>query len=172
MNSALTIALVLIGQAALPGCALALMDESAAVEEGRGWGAARLGATRAEVIGAYGPSEDEVKFWQNYRARLGIDVFFGDDPQSGAREIRFNPGFAGRLTSGIGVGSTAEAVFAAYGKPVKTVAVSDIHKDVFGLRVFYRSPNAARIGYWDKGILFWFDSDGRVSQFVVHPIVK
>jgi hypothetical protein len=139
------------------------------VVEGVGWGAAKIGATKQEVIAAFGASQDTQSYWLNYRRSLGVDVFYGQGDR--AVEIRFNPGFRGRLQSGITIGSTLQQVVAAYGQPVRTERVPQGAQNLFDNRVLYRTPTASKLMYSDRGVLFWFDGRDRVSQFVVSQAV-
>jgi TolB-like protein len=136
------------------------------VVEGSGWRAARLGATKEEVIAAFGRPEDNESYWLNYRTSLGVDVFYGDGDT--AREIRFNPGFRGALRSGIGIGSRMDSVFAACGRPLQEVQVQEKPRGSAD-RVLYRRQGSAKLTYRQQGVLFWFDSSDKVSQFVVFP---
>jgi hypothetical protein len=36
-------------------------------------------------------------------------------------------------------------------------------------RVLYRRQGSAKLTYRQQGVLFWFDSSDKVSQFVVFP---
>jgi beta-lactamase regulating signal transducer with metallopeptidase domain len=143
----------------------ATAKESNPVQEGIGWQAARVGATRKEILAAFGPSEDSEKYGSNYRRHLGIDVFYaaGDT----AVEVRFNPGFKDKLTSGIGIGSSMEEVFQAYGRPVDIKRVLTQSSGLFDSQVLYVLPFASKIIYEKPGVLFWFDESGGVTQFVV-----
>jgi hypothetical protein len=134
------------------------------VVEGRGWRAARIGATKQEVLAAFGQPEDRETYWLNYRRTWGIDVFYAT--RQDACEIRFNPGFQGALSSGVRIGSNTREVFAAYGDPLSMQDVPDL-QSVASNRVLYRKGNTAKIAYPERGLLFWFDASGRVSQFVV-----
>jgi hypothetical protein len=137
------------------------------VEEGIGWRAARLGATREAVRKAFGAPEDAQPFWLNYRKRLGVDVFFASNET--AIEIRFNQGFTGRLTTGIGIGSSMNEVFGVYGRPTERKPARS-QEGAFEPWVLYQLTTSSKIIYPDKGVLFWFDSNGKVSQFVVISI--
>jgi beta-lactamase regulating signal transducer with metallopeptidase domain len=141
------------------------------VQEGTGWGAACIGATRQEVLAAFGPSEDSNPVWSYYGRRLGIDVFYGEllhaTDGDKAMEIRFNPGFKYKLTKGIGIGSSTKEVFEAYGRPVDTKRVQDKNAARFDSQVLYILPAASKILYEKLGVLFWFDASNCVTQFVV-----
>jgi hypothetical protein len=141
------------------------------VRGGVGWGAAHIGATRTEVLAAFGAPEDSQPYWSNYGKRLGIDVFYGELKQAKdsdkAVEIRFNPGFNFKLTTGIGIGSSTKEVFDAYGRPLDIRHVPDQSSGLFDNQVLYGLPEASKIIYDGAGVLFWFDKSDRVSQFVV-----
>lgn len=136
------------------------------VVEGEGIGPVVVGASVKEILEALGPPErreDTPHVWLVYRNTRGIDVIF---PSGTAGEIRFNPGFPFPLKRGPSIGSSLQDVFAAYGKPVRTVETT---RAGYQDRVLYQLPRAWKIVYQSQGVLFWFDGNGRVSQFVVFP---
>lgn len=135
------------------------------VVEGVGWGAARIGATKDEVMAVFGAPEDNKTYWLNYRQSHGIDVFYGTNER--AVEIRFNGGFRDCLQSGIGIGSLLRHVTRAYGEPTATQSLPRKQDGMFADRTLYRLPSAAKVIYKEHGVLFWFDEHDRVSQFVV-----
>ncbi len=135
------------------------------VEEGVGLGAVRIGATQEDVKAALGTPENNDPNWLVYKRSRGIDVVFSDGRT--ANEIRFNPGFQGRFRSGVGIGSSIQQVVTAYGQPLETRNVAKGAKNVFDDRVFYRWPGGGRLHYKQRGVLFWFDDRGTVSQFVI-----
>ena len=143
------------------------------VEAGVGHDGIVLGKTSDEIIAILGPPDVEEPqddlLWLNWRATNGIDVLFAGDPPS-AIEIRYNPGSDLTLTTGPGIGTPREDVFAVFGDPVEVRQVES-NEGLFGDRVLYELTNgASKIIYKDEGVLFWFDDEGAISQFVVFPI--
>jgi hypothetical protein len=137
---------------------------------GVGHGVARLGATRKEVTFAFGEPEDSGARWLTYRKSKGIDIFFGADDR--AREVRFSSGFPGQLPTGIKIGSPMEAVFECHGEPPKVETVPENARGGmlgYGQQVLYRAPSRARVNYLEQGIVFWFDDEDKVMQFVIVP---
>jgi len=133
------------------------------VIEGKGWRNIVLGAEGATITQILGPPENDNANWLVYRERLGIDMILRDGK---VVEIRFNRGFRRPLSSRITIGSPIEHVFAAYEEPIerRQIARNDC---LFEHGVLYELPRASKIIYKDRGVLFWFDGKGKVSQFVV-----
>jgi hypothetical protein len=141
------------------------------VREGEGWDGLRIGGTPAEITAILGEPErqstNDGLLWMVWRKAKGIDVLFD---KGRAIEIRFDPGFAGTLPSGVGIGSRPSQVFDAYGQPRDTKLALGNDYPLDDDQVFYRLaiiPPASRIIYSETGVLFWFDATGKVSQFVV-----
>jgi hypothetical protein len=78
-----------------------------------------------------------------------------------------NPGFRGRLTSGIPLASSQTDVFEEYGRPVAERNVDDLHRQNED-RVLFRRGDVSRIFYGDEGLIFWFKGN-RISQMVTFP---
>lgn len=138
------------------------------VKEGFGIGKIALGLSVAQLIDLLGPPDertDEPHIWLQYRQSLGIDIIF---PGGMAKEIRFNKGFIYPLQRGPRIGTPIEEVFRVYGKPTKTVKATR-EKVGFADRVLYKvSQNrTSKIAYRQQGVLFWFDGQDKVMQFVI-----
>lgn len=133
------------------------------VYEGLGVGRLVVGMRLAEVVELLGKPEGQ-KYGLFYRNRLHVEVW----PQDGqVAQIRFVAGFPFHLASGVSLQSKLEDVFQAYGSPVRTVSVEDIHRWT-GDRILYESDKAQKITYAKQGVLFLFDrSSGQMSEFVV-----
>jgi protocatechuate 3,4-dioxygenase beta subunit len=135
------------------------------VREGAGYGKLQLGMTRLEALDLLGPPdgpEDPGRILLNYRKSRGIDVHFSGGT---ANEIRFNKGFLQPLSRGPHIDSTKQEVFAVYGEPT---AVKQTGEAAYEDRVLYQLPHgASKIAYGGDGVLFWFDLNDKVSQFVV-----
>ncbi len=138
------------------------------VNEGVGFGEVVLGLTVQQVLDVLGPPDkrtDDPHTWLQYRKSLGIDIIF---PGGKAGEIRFNKGFVHPLSRGPRIGSTMEEVFQVYGKPIKTVKTTHDKVTEFDDRILCQlaESKASKIEYAYQGILFWFDKDNKVHQFV------
>ncbi len=149
----------------------ALPIDDNVVTEGVGFGKVVIGATIEEVIAALGKPEkreDKPHTSLVYRKSRGVDIIF---PAGRAGEIRFNPGFGHPLKGGPGIGTPLKKVLDVYGQPKKTVEVKTLKaqrdQKLFEDRVLYELPKAWKIIYGKEGVLFWFDKNKRVSQFVV-----
>jgi hypothetical protein len=119
------------------------------VVEGVGWGDVRLGATRDELIKAYGPFEPTKGSQRaGWLSRRHIDFFF--DKTGHAVEVQFVKGFDVPLTSGIKNGSSEKDVLSAYGAPDRVV----------------KQPKAKMLEYQTHGVLLWL-MNGKVSAFTV-----
>lgn len=57
-----------------------------------------------QVKAKLGPPDEEEDGWLSYRDKYGLDFMFS--PSGVLLEIRMNPGFRGRLTSGISLVSS------------------------------------------------------------------
>ncbi len=118
------------------------------IAEGKGWNGFKLGATRAELIQALGqPDSDSDDRWMKWeQAHVHCLV----DDARGAFELRFDEGFPGLTTAGIGIGSPLKDALAAYGEPSSQENVG----------------SAKKLLWISKGILIWFHED-RAAQIVV-----
>ena len=117
------------------------------IAEGKGWNEFKLGATRAELIQALGqPDSDSDNRWMKWKqahVHCLVDA-------SGAFELRFDEGFPGLTTAGIGIGSPLKDALDAYGEPSSQENVG----------------SAKKLLWISKGILIWFHED-RAAQIVV-----
>ena len=118
------------------------------IAEGKGWNGFKVGATRAELIQALGqPDSDSDNRWMKWKQ---THVHCLVDAARGAFELRFDEGFPGLTTAGIGIGSPLKDALAAYGEPSSQ-----------------KNDGSAKKLLWDsKGILIWFHED-RATQIVV-----
>ncbi len=119
------------------------------IVEGEGWNGFRLGATREELIQALGqPDRDSEGRWLKWKKSRFVDCLV--DESRGAVELRFDEGFPGVTTAGLGIGSSVEAARAAYGKPSEELI-----------------RDTARKLIWEsRGVLIWFNRD-KATQIVV-----
>jgi len=136
------------------------------IVEGWGYKRCHLGLRREEIIRLFGePGVGSTGQWLNYRATMDLDFFLSGDGCAG--EVRFNPGFSGRLlTSGYGLSSPMQSVLDWYGKPKREQVCRRKEDMGFESEVLYILGRSARIEYRSWGVLFWF-GNGRVSQIVV-----
>lgn len=118
--------------------------------EGEGWRGFRVGATREALIKELGaPDADSKGQWLKWKKHSVHCII---DDKQGASELRFDDGFTGETTAGIGIGSTLKRTLAAYGEP----AISE------------DKGKAKKLIWSSKGVLIWFNDD-KVSQIVVFP---
>ncbi len=118
------------------------------IKPGKGCGDFKVGSSKKHLIKFLGkPDEMSEENWLCWRNNIGVDAMF---IKNKAHELRFNPGFSGKLDSGIKINSTENEVIDIYGKPDH---ITD-------------KGNAKKIEYSSKGLLIWFN-DGKVSQIVV-----
>jgi serine/threonine protein kinase len=122
--------------------------------EGVGYGAFRLGASRGELIRAFGnPESGSQGNYVLWHASHHVDCLLDENER--AIELRFNPGFEIPLTTGVRIGSEESEIEKAYGKP-------DAVLSLYGGR-------AKKLEYGKRGVLFWVN-DKRVTQIVIfHP---
>jgi beta-lactamase regulating signal transducer with metallopeptidase domain len=141
---------------------------SAVVRPGVGFDDVIVGdrdSTMEQVKSKLGPPDRQEDRWLGYRDKHGLDFMFG--PSGMLLEIRMNPGFRGRLTSGISLASSQTDVFEEYGRPVAERNVDDLHRQNED-RVLFRRGDVSRIFYGDEGLIFWFKGN-RISQMVTFP---
>jgi hypothetical protein len=145
-------------------------SQSAVVMEGVGYDKLKLGMSIPEVIDLLGQPDkrdDKPNIWLQYRQSRGIDILFVNGK---AAEIRFNEGFAPKLSHGPGIGMSMEDVFQVYGRPIRTIVTTNDGSVNYGDRVLCKVPwpgMTSKIEYAMFGVLFWFDGQGKVCQFVV-----
>ena len=143
------------------------------VTAGVGFGNVILGKTPDEVIKILGKPDKDVNGphrWLQYKETIGIDIIF---PGGIAKEIRFNKGNGNTKKSSthitkdnIGIGIKLKRVIEVYGKP-KSIVETDKDGNLFDNRVLYKYKRGAKIIYRENGILFWFDKQDKIIQFVV-----
>ena len=142
------------------------------VIEGVGFGNVVLGKTPEEIIKVLGKPDEDIKGqhrWLKYRKTLGIDVIF---PGGIAKEIRFNKGFKDeksfthKTKDDIGIGTDLADVIKIYGKPKSTKEVKK-NNSLFDNKVLYKLKSGSKIIYRERGILFWFDKQDKLAQFVI-----
>lgn len=138
------------------------------VEEGKGFDELLVNAecTRNLIIAKLGePDNGRTANPMRYQ-RHGLDFWI--NAQRGVlTEIRLNPGFEGRLKSGISLSSTRQEVFATYGVPLSESQWQKLTGSYGGDRVLMTAPpDMAKIFYDQLGLLFWFKGD-RISQIVI-----
>lgn len=113
--------------------------------------------------------------WVSYNKKLGID-FLLNKTTTKIKEIRFNTGFTGQLENGISLNSNLNDVLNGSGGAQTTVQVnySEYQQTSDGYdRVLYELIDENNIvtncKFIDskQGILYWFDTDKKVTQIVV-----
>jgi hypothetical protein len=113
--------------------------------------------------------------WVSYNVKLSID-FLINKTTTKIKEIRFNTGFTGQLENGISFKSNLNDVLNSSGGALNTIQVNytDYQQSSSGYdRVLYELVDENSIvtncKFIDskQGILYWFDSDKKVSQIVV-----
>jgi serine/threonine protein kinase len=130
--------------------------DSPVVVEGVGWGNFRVGASREELIKAFGPPDPNLNPLNrrvSWIAAYHVDCMI--DESRGAFEIRFNEGFKLPLTSGIRIGSSEAEVLSAYGAPDRVVNQS----------------RAKMLEYDKRGVLMWV-MNGEVTSFTVFRLTN
>lgn len=125
-------------------------EEANVIVEGVGWRSFKVGATREELIEGLGMplglSEGNWLQWRNEQGSIHCLL----DDNHGAFELRFDEGFKGKTTAGIGIETSLKKALAAYGKPSSKVD----------------KGKAKKLEWSSKGILIWF-RDNKVAQIVV-----
>ncbi len=133
----------------VPWQAKADQEKQSKIEAGVGWHAFKLGATRRELIDAFGePDAESTERYMKWNKDLHINCLI--DAKRGAYELRFNKGFDGQLTSGVQIGSETKDLTPTYGQPDSVVERGEGKKYTFT----------------NKGVLFWTKGD-KVTQIVV-----
>ena len=92
----------------------------------------------------------------------GFDLWFSGNQV--LSEIRLNPGFKGKLDTGISLSSSKQAVFKVYGKPLDEMDAPKLNRKN-DESVLYKNGNISRIYYGNPGLIFWF-KDNTISQIV------
>jgi serine/threonine protein kinase len=138
-----------------PAAKLPQTPKASPIIEGVGWGAFRIGASKQELLDSFGPPDyQSTATWLVWRDRLHIDCHL--DQQSRAFELRFDDGFAYRLASGVGLGSTEVQIIAAYGAPALTTVPSGRTK---------------KLEWPTRGLRAWIN-DGKVTQIECIPSLQ
>jgi hypothetical protein len=123
--------------------------DTSKVVEGVGWGACLVGATREELIKAFGPLETTPGSRRTgWATHYHIDCWF--DQAGHVVELRFMKGFRFPLTSGVRIGTPERIVLAAYGNPDRVV----------------NEPKSKMLEWGTRGVLLWI-KDGKVYDFTV-----
>jgi hypothetical protein len=124
--------------------------EKSNIIEGIGWNAFHVGATKKELVKAFGqPDERSTSTWLTWSNKYHIHCLYDDD--RGAYELRFDPGFKYSLPTGIEIGSSEQKMRNAYGEsPIVT-------NNENGAKKFEFSGN---------GVLFWTNQD-KITQIVI-----
>ena len=125
---------------------------SQVVVEGVGWKSFRVGATRAELIKAYGdpepnPGNPRVRWLSQHH----IDCRFDEDGR--AAEVRFNARIRRALDVRRQDRLFREGVLSAYGVPA----------------VLVQQPQASEFSYENRGVDLWV-TGGKVSDFTVFKV--
>ncbi|MBI4613179.1 MAG: PEGA domain-containing protein [Planctomycetes bacterium] len=137
---------------------------------GRGFLDVTFPGSREDIHRRLGRPEKESSesgfLWMSYRTAHGLDFLVAENGNGDIAEMRFNPGFEGKLAQGLGIGSSCEDIFVSFGQPSRRVETSTF-EGCFDDRTFYHNSTASKIIYMDAGVLFWFDPRGLVAQFVL-----
>ena len=136
---------------------------------GRGLETVGVGDTGEDILRVlHEPEEGSRGNWLAYRAQHGLDFFLKDGRVG---EMRFNLGFMGKTTHGIGIGARLDDALEASGGARKTVSADS--KTTQGVRegsdrVLYeqQEPKAYKFIDGGHGILYWADSHKRITQIV------
>ncbi len=128
----------------------------------------RAGVTRSFLKEKLGAPDLEYGHVLDYNRKYGFELVLAerDDMLS---EIRINTDrFRGRLASGISLSSTAEDVYAAYGKPAAEKISQGLLSDDQPLQsgTLYYNGNFSRIDYKEAGVSFFFLND-KIMQITI-----
>ncbi|MGA1873409.1 MAG: HAAS signaling domain-containing protein [Thermoplasmatota archaeon] len=159
-------------------------DNNNSIFIGKGLERVDLNDGRDEIINEYGVPEEreetDTTLWISYRSQYGLDFLLarcGDH----ILEIRINMGFEGKTEEGIGIGDDLDNVFLNISEPLLSVDVDwdDAHRNARGGdRVLYNQMegggNVMAFKYIDqkKGVLFWADSDRKITQIVIFEPIE
>jgi hypothetical protein len=154
-------------------------EDNNTIYGGIGLTSIKIGDDLDKILSIYGDPENRVDssdtIWLGYREKEGIDFLLNKQTEE-IIEIRFNPGFQGSLENGISIGSKLDEVLNLSGGATTNVRVnvSEAQNYSYGWdRVLYEVVDVAgeTISYKfidaKKGILFWFDSNGVLTQIIV-----
>jgi hypothetical protein len=118
------------------------------IVEGVGWKQFCVGATKEELIIAFGkPDSNTDDKWLQWKKKY---IHCLIDNTQGAFELRFDAGFKGKTTEGIEIGSSLKQAIEAYGEPDSTEVKN----------------NKKKLEWSSKGIMIWFNND-KTNQIVV-----
>jgi hypothetical protein len=162
---------------------LLLMDEKGKTDntiyEGMGLSSIKIGDDLDKVLDLYGDPENRIDsehtIWLSYREKEGIDFLLNNQSKE-ITEIRFNPGFSGRLENGISLDQSLNEVLDLSGGYLNStkINVNEAHNYSHGWdKVLYEIVDDTNETFsykfidGKKGILFWFDSSGILTQIVV-----
>ncbi|MFH1614635.1 MAG: M56 family metallopeptidase [Planctomycetota bacterium] len=147
---------------------------SVTVKEGVGFDNIIFGCTGDSIKSKLGGPDKELHnekdWWLNYRKTYGLG-FWVNPQENYLIEIRLNPGFKGKLSSGISMSSAKKDVFDVYGEPVTEIATSEFderydNQVLLKKQRFIGRPKISKIYYNQHGLLFWFEDD-KINQIVV-----
>lgn len=139
----------------------------------------QVGDTLDKIIEVYGEPEDSAEgsntIGLSYREKKGMNFLLRKESEK-IIEIRFNSGFDGQLENGLKIGSELDEVLNKSFGALKTVQanVNETQLTLNGTdKVLYEqiidgNINAYKFIDAKKGILYWFDTDKKVSQIVVY----
>jgi serine/threonine protein kinase len=119
--------------------------------------------TAAFVQSLLGPpvridSDGKMLRYTNY----GFDLWFSGNRH--LSEVHLNQGFAGKLDTGISMGSTMQDVFDTYGTPIETIQTNQLSGQNQE-RILRQKEDISRIFYGQHGLIFWFRGDS-ITQIV------
>ena len=142
------------------------------VYEGLGIEGIEFGFGTAEVEGALGPAEGGSEHHLSY-ASSGVKICFCGGK---IKDIHLTDNFRGKLNgSGLGLGSTLDAVMAAYGEIMEEKVVDSVCGWNLDRVLLVREgadgddDPAYKLCYYDFGVIFFFDDEELITEFVVHP---
>lgn len=148
------------------------------IHEGKGLDSIQIDDNLDKIIDLYGEPEDRFDsddfIWVSYKENEGIDFLLTNQTEK-ITEIRFNQGFTGSLSNGISIGSRLDEALNKSGgaKSIVQTNYSETQGLIYGSdKVLYEQTIGGEITAYKfvdakKGILYWFDSDQKVSQIVV-----
>ena len=139
----------------------------------------QVGDALDKIIEVYGEPEDRAEgsntIWLSYSEKTGMDFLLRKETEK-IIEIRFNSGFNGQHENGLKIGSALDEVLNKSSGAIITVQSnsSETQLNVNGTdKVLYEKivdGNVVAYKFVDakKGILYWFDTDKKVTQIVVY----
>lgn len=153
-------------------------EDNDIIYEGKGLDSIQIGDDLDKIIDQFGEPEDRVdsdnSIWLSYRENEGIDFVLSNQTER-IIEIRFNLGFSGSLSNGISIGSNLDDVLNNSGGANIRVQTnySEAQDLTYGIdKVLYEQTIDGDITAYKfidakKGILYWFDSNQKITQIVV-----